>query len=234
MVVSSRAIVALGVGVLAAGILAGPSRGQQQDGALRKTTSQGAAPTGPAPATFGTIDMTAVFKGYDRVKVSGEEFKSAVMEKKKDLMKVMQQMQMESEMLAKMTPGSPDFKKHEEMITQLKAQSEAGRESAEREFALREAEMLATLYKEIQTMVARVAKHRSITYVLRISNDPVTGSDPNSAMTAINRSVVYADTSNDITGDVVRYLNHEYKQKGGVSPKASTSAAATGARPNGN
>ncbi len=55
-------------------------------------------PAGPpaAPATFGSIDMTAVFKGYDKVKVSGEEFKAAVMAKKKDLMGIMEQMQTES------------------------------------------------------------------------------------------------------------------------------------------
>ena len=171
--------------------------------------------------------MTAVFKGYDKVKVSGEEFKAAVMAKKKDLMSIMEQMKVESESLAKLAPGSTDAKKIEDKLTQLKASNEAGREQAEREFALREAEMLATLYKEIQSMVARVAKYRGMTYVLRVSNDPVTGSDPNSAMRAIERSVVYAESTNDITKDVVQYLNAEYKSKGGVSPKATSSTAPT-------
>jgi outer membrane protein len=178
--------------------------------------------------------MTAVFKGYDKVKVSGEEFKAAVMAKKKDLMSIMQEMQQESEILAKVKPGASDFKKHEDRITQLKAQNEAGREQAEREFALREAEMLATLYKEIQDMVARVAKWRGMTYVLRVSNDPVTGSDPNSAMRAIERSVVFAEPTNDITNQVVQYLNAQYKKAGGPSPKATSSVTPAAVKPTGN
>ncbi|WP_406700304.1 OmpH family outer membrane protein [Singulisphaera sp. Ch08] len=224
MVVSSRAVAAVSLGLIGVMALASSSQGQQQDVAVRKTTTQSAAGPAPAPATFGSIDMTAVFKGYDKVKVSGEEFKAAVMLKKKDLMGIMQQMQQESESLAKMTPGSSDALKIEDKLTQLKASNEAGREQAEREFALREAEMLATLYKEIQSMVTRVAKFRGMTYVLRVSNDPVTGSDPNSAMRAIERSVVYADTTNDITKEVVQYLNAEYsKSRGGATPKATSS-----------
>src|SRR5439155_3413285 len=110
-------------------------------------------------ALIGSVDMAVVFKGYDKVKVNSEEFKAAVMAKKNELMKFMAEAQQESEMLAKLTPGTVDFKKHEDRITQLKAQHEASREQYEREFTLREAEMLATLYKEIQAMVGRVAQH---------------------------------------------------------------------------
>jgi Skp family chaperone for outer membrane proteins len=237
MIVSSRAVVAAGLGVLGVGLLVGTSVGQQPDAAVRKAASQpqpAAAPKPPAPATFGSVDMGAVFKGYDRVKSSSEEFRAAVMGKKNELMKIQAEMQQESEKLAKMTPGSVDAKKIEDRMTQLKAQAEAGRESAEREFALREAEMLATIYKEVQTMVSRVAKHRGITYVLRISNDPITSSNPNSAMMAIERTVVVADPQNDITDEVIRYLNYEYKAKGGAEPKAAAGAAAAGTRPAGN
>ncbi len=97
--------------------------------------------------------MSAAFKGYDKVKAASEEFKAAAMAKQGELTKLMQEGQQEAEMLAKMAPGSPDYKKHEDRITQLKASLEAGREQAQRDFALREAEMLATIYNEIQDMV---------------------------------------------------------------------------------
>ncbi len=140
-------------------------------------------------------------------------------------MKFMTEAQQESEMLAKLAPGSVDYKKHEDRITQLKAQHEALREQSEREFTVREAEMLATLYKEIQAMVQRMARYRGMTYIIRVSNDPITGSNPNSAMMAIERTVVYADTSNDISNDVVYNLNLMYKAAGGTAPKASTPPA---------
>jgi outer membrane protein len=226
MVVSTRAIAAVGLGFLGMACLVGPTLGQQpQDPAVRKAATQATAPRAPAPATFGSVDMAAVFKGYDKVKVNSEEFKAAVLGKKNELMKFMSEAQQEQETLAKLTPGSIDYKKHEDRITQLKAQHEASREQYEREFTLREAEMLATLYKEIQSMVARVAQARGMTYIVRVSNDPVTGSNPNSAMMAIERTVVYADTRNDITSDVVFHLNREYKASGGTPPKPTTTGS---------
>ena len=154
------------------------------------------------------------------------------MAKKNELMKFMAEAQQEAETLAKLTPGSDDSKKHEDRITQLKAQLEAGREQAEREFTLREAEMIATLYNEIQTMVGRIAKYRGFAYVVRVSNDPITGANPNSAMAAIERTVVYADPRNDITNDVIYNLNREYKASGGTVPKGPpTAPAPAGRRP---
>jgi Skp family chaperone for outer membrane proteins len=229
MVVSTRGIVALGLGAIGLSVLAGQALAQQpQDPAVRKTATQATAPASapkpPVPATVGSVDIAAIFKGYDRVKVNSEEFKAAVMAKKGELMKIMTEGQQEAEMLAKLTPGSLDFKKHEDRITHLKAQSEATREQYEREFTMREAEMLATIYKEIQSMVSRVAKHRGFAYVVRVSNDPVTGQNPNSAMMAIERTIVYADPANDITNDVITYLNQTYKAAGGVAPKPATGA----------
>ncbi len=92
-------------------------------------------------------------------------------------------------------------------MTELKARHEAGREQAEREFTQRQAEMMATLYKEVQTMVARIAKWRKMNYVVKISNQPISGANPNSVMAAISSTIVYADPRNDITNDVIHNLN---------------------------
>jgi len=241
MVISSRAIVAMGLSAVGLGLLVGPSLGQQQDGGVRRTASPStAAATAPISPVIGTIDMDAVFKSYDKVKVSSEEFKAAALARKGDLQKIQADAQQEAEILAKLTPGTEDFKKHENRVTELKARFEAGRESAERDFASREAEAMATLYKEVQAMVARIAKWRKMTYIVKVSNQPISGSNPNSVMAAMANTMVYADPTNDITNDVVYNLNRIYKATGGPSVKASattppaTSAPAAGpAQPEG-
>ncbi len=235
MVVSSRAIVAVGLGLAGLGLMVGPTHGQQ-DNSVHRTASGSAtvaspAPKAPPPALVGWVDMAAVFKGYEKVKAQSEEFKAAVSVRQKELMKYTADAQQESEMLAKMTPGSVDFKKHEDKITQLKAQYEAGREQAEREFTLREAEMLSSLYKDISSMVGRVAQYRGFTFVVRVNNEPITGANPNAAMMAIERDVIYADPSLEITKDVVFNLNREYKAAGGGSAKATSSAPAPATTP---
>jgi Skp family chaperone for outer membrane proteins len=224
MVISWRAVVAMGLSAVGLGLLVAPSPAQQQqDGAVRRTASPSTAtPSAPVPPVIGTIDMDAVFKNYEKVKVSSEEFKAAALSRKGDLQKIQAEAAQEAEMLAKLTPGTEDFKKHENKVTELKARFEAGREQAERDFAGREAEAMATLYKEVQAMVARVAQWKKMTYIVKVSNQPISGSNPNSVMAAMANTMVYADARNDITNDVVFNLNRMYKATGGTPPKAAS------------
>lgn len=239
MVVSSRAVMAVGLALMGAGVLGLKASAQGIDPAVRKSAVQTGGATAAAkqvaaavPAVFGTVDIEAVFKGYDKVKAQQEEFKAAAMSKHNELLKFQTEAQEQASMLQKMTPNSVDAKKIEDRITQLKAQLEAGREQAQRDFALRESEMLATLYKEVQAMVGRIAEYKGMTYVIQVSNEPVSGSNPNSVMAAMAKTVVYADNRNDITKDVVYNLNRAYKAAGGTAPKAAAPAAA--ANPAGN
>jgi Skp family chaperone for outer membrane proteins len=230
MVVSSRAVKVFGLGLVAC--LAGSAFGEPppRDAGVRKTAAAAATPsTAPAPKALmptivGTVDIEAVLKGYDKVKTQQEEFKAAAMAKHQELLKLQTEGQEETSKLQKMTPNSVDAKKIEDRLTQIKAQIEAGQENAQRDFALRESEMLATLYKEIQSMVARVAEFKGMTFIVRVSNEPVAGSNPNSVMAAMSNAVVYANPGNDITKDVVHNLNLQYQAAGGVAPKATTPA----------
>lgn len=236
MVLSSRLIAALGLGAAGAVCLVSPIMGQgqpAQDRAVHRTAAAGTAPAAfkePVAPMIGTVDLEAVFKGYEKVKAQAEEFNAAAMAKKKDLMKIQTEMAQEAEMLGKLAPGSDDFKKRENHITELKAKMEAGREQAEREFSAREAESMATLYKEIQVMVQKIAETRRFNYIVRVSNQPITGSNPNSVMAAMSNTMVYSDPRNDITADVVHNLNKWYAAVGGRAAKPAGEAAA-GAQP---
>jgi len=231
MVLSSRLIVAMGLGAVGAALLAAPIQGQQ-DAAVRQTANTGAPKfQDPIPPVIGTIDLDVVFKNYEKVKVSSEEFKAQAMAKRNELMKLQNEAAAEMEMLGKLAPNSDDYKKHENNITELKARMEAGREQAEREFANKEAEAMATLYKEIQVMTARMAQARKMTYIYKVSNQPISGDNPNSVMAAMANPVVYADPRNDITNDVVHNLNKIYRASGGqpAQPAAPAGTAAAGA-----
>jgi Skp family chaperone for outer membrane proteins len=234
MIVSSRAVWTFGLGLVGLGAwaLVGPALGQQSDRAVQKSATQSGSATQAAPAqkaivppTIGTIDFDVVFKGYAKVDVLRKEFQTAAMAKKGELMKLMEEAQHEAELLQKMRTNSEESKKIENKISELKARHEAGRESAEREFSQREAELLATIYKEIQDMVRRVAQFKGFTYVVKVSNAPVSGTDPQSVMAAMANTVIYADTRNDITTEVVDYLNQYYRgATGGAAAKAAVAA----------
>jgi outer membrane protein len=212
----SRAVLALILGVAGIAGLASLSIGQ--DGNVQKASSAGSQGTQPRAlpaAVLGSIDMDAVFKGYEKVEFIRKQIEAEANLKKSELSKIMAQAQQIAKEMESLQPGSPDFKERDNKLTKLRVELDGAREQAQREFASREADALATIHKEIQAMVEAVAKYNHMTYVVRISSEPITGGDPNSVLAAMSRSVVYSDPSTDITGVVVRMLNKKYKENGG-------------------
>jgi outer membrane protein len=227
MPTSSRAIWALGLGLFGVTGLVASSTAQTGVG---QAAPKAAAPTGthPTPAVIASVDLDAVFKGYGKVKDSSELLKTDALNKQNDLMKISLEMKKLTEKMQQFQPGSSDQKKLESEFTKLKAQLEAEREQAQHDFAQREAEALGGLYKEVQTMVSRVAAKYGYTYVIKSSNEPVDGTDPNSVMAAMARSVIYADPSTDITQIVLFNLNKSYElQKDQAKGSSPAPAAAT-------
>jgi outer membrane protein len=230
MPTSSRAIWALGLGLFGVTGLVASSTAQTGVG---QAAPKAAAPTGthPTPAIIASVDLDAVFKGYAKVKDSSELLKTDALNKQNDLMKISLEMKKLTEKMQQFQQGSSDQKKLESEYTKLKAQLEAEREQAQHDFAQREAEALAGLYKEVQTMVSRVAAKYGYTYVIKSSNEPISGTDPNSVMAAMARSVIYADPSSDITKIVLFNLNKAYElqkdQAKATNPAAAPRRTAT-------
>ncbi|ADV61340.1 outer membrane chaperone Skp (OmpH) [Isosphaera pallida ATCC 43644] len=216
------------LGVVAIGpILQGDPLRAQQGGTATNANAAAQRKSALPPCVVATIDMDAVFKGYERVKVSSDEFKAAAMAEQQKLVKLTADIKAQVEKLSKLAVGSPDYKKLESEITEAQARHEALRQQAEREFSRREADSLAVLYKEIQDMAARVAQYRGFSHVVQISREPVSGSDPQRVFAAMGRTVVYSDPRFDITNDVILNLNHVYQQQS--APKPDPNAAQAGA-----
>jgi outer membrane protein len=241
MPMSSRATRALGLGLglLATATLVAQSQAQgPNDASVRKSSTQGASATTPGtapPMRVGTIDMQKVINDYKKYKFSGEQLKNAYIEKQGELNRVMAQMKQVNKEMEGLDPAGNDFKAKETRMTELKAEFEAKKEQAQADMTRREAEALATIYKEIHAMTERVAKFKGYNYIIRVSNEPVSGSDPNLVMSAIARAVVYADSTHDITDMVILNLNDSYEKQqaaeGNPPASAATSKPAAAAAP---
>jgi Skp family chaperone for outer membrane proteins len=225
---------ALTAGLSMAGCLAlaGHSSGQQDGGVQKASTSQPAAAARPGPAVIGTIDMDAVLKTYEKYKAQMESMKVDMLARQKDLMKIQEEGKQLGEMMSKFQPSSPDYKRIEKQFAQLKAQFQVANEQASSEFQQREADMLATIYNEVQGMTASVAKLHGMSFVVRVSREPVSGSEPNSVMSALARSVVFSDPVTDVTNEVVKYLNINYRRTtGAAAPKAAAATPPASTQP---
>ena len=157
MLRSTRATLAVGLCLVGVAGLVGRSFGQgrpgrpagRRHGRRPPRPPSRAAPAAASRPSIGSIDMDNVLKNYDKFKVATETIRAEALARHNELMKIATEAKQEQEKFQRMTPGSPDAKKCEDKITQLKAQFEAGRENAEREFTQKEAETMATIYNEI-------------------------------------------------------------------------------------
>jgi Skp family chaperone for outer membrane proteins len=233
MPMTSRAAWALGLGLglVGAAGLVGTSFGQgdrQVQKASNAATAAGARAPVP-PAIVGSVDMEKVFKDYEKVKFSSDQLKADAMKKQAELQEKAAGLKAIAKKMESFTPGSSDYKKEEERYTKLESELKTDNALAQRDFTQREAEALATLYKEVQDMVARVAMYKGMTYVVKVSNEPITGSNPESVMAGMARSIIYADKSTDITELVIYNLNEQYNKR--TQPARGATARPAAAAP---
>jgi Skp family chaperone for outer membrane proteins len=221
----------VGLTVLGVSGLVAQSFGQQKDPGVRPATTPPAsapgtaAPAATMPLLIGSIDVDRVLKDYDKFKVANETIRAESLERYNQLMKLANEGKQEQEKHERFTKGSPDQKRCEDRIIQLKAQIEALRENSEREFTQKEAETMATIYNEVAAMSRSVAKKHNMAFVVKYSDAPASGNEPNSVVAAMSRTILYSDPSVDITNEVILYLNHFYKQSGGPAPKPVSTTA---------
>ena len=231
MAISSRAGWALGLGMLGVAGLVSVSRGQG-DGAVQKTS--GTAPAGasanrPKEAVVGSIDLEAVFRGYEKVKFHMEGLQAEGMAKEGQLKGFMADARQTAKEMEQFQPGSTDFKTRSAKMTELKAKLESTKQTAEREMQERQIEIMGTFYKEVQAMTRAVAFQNGLTYVLRVSNEALDSANPEAVMAAMARPVVYADPTTDITRTVLYNLNLQYEKAGGQKAQAPVEDAGTAA-----
>jgi outer membrane protein len=215
-----RAALALGLGLVGLAALVTPTSGQ--DGNQRT-----AAPRTPArpPAVVGCVDIQAVLKAYHKVEFLNSQLETEVKLKTAELNKMMAEYQELAKQIEAFQPNSADFKNLDDKMAKLSSTIQVEKERAQRDLQLRQAQAIATIYREIQQMVAAVAKQNGMTYVLQVSNEPITDDNPDAVLAATMRSVVYADPAaqTDMTQMVINYLNTQYDK---AHPEAAAAAAA--------
>jgi outer membrane protein len=221
------------VGIISTGRAQAPaSPGTPPDApaASPATTAPAAAPAAaPSGMRIGAIDVERTFEKYEKARFIRHQILDDVKRKNDDLKRRMDEMQTRVQELQKLDPESADFRQREADVRRLKSEYEATRELHQSDLARREAELLASIYKDVQSMTDRVARFQKLQFVVKVTNSLPTGSDPNTVMAAMSHSVVYYDPTLDITNHVIYYLNDEYKKQGGtiVPPDAPVDNAAT-------
>ena len=188
-------------------------------------------PPRSAPAVIGTIDIDQVLKNYDKAKALDEKLKAEVMAAQSKLSKLMEEGRSLAEQLQRLKPGTPDFQKLSDQLSEIKAKLEAGKESEQAKMEQRVSESMTSILEDIKKITSQVARKHSMTYVVRISKAPVGGSDQRAVGMSMAEPVVYSDPMADVSDEVIQYLNYFYKASGGVAPSLVNTAGSAKADP---
>jgi len=186
----------------------------------------------PSVHQVGLIDMAFVFKNYDKFKASTEALQAdikAADDKAKAQVDAMKNLQ---EKLTSLTSGSADRQKVEADLIGMQTKLETFRKTSQLDFLRREADIYKTVYLEVAGAVEQYSKHYKYTLVMRFNRAPVESADnPQEIIQSMNRQVVYYRAQDDITDQILGYLNEQFKANGGSAAPAARATNAAGGNP---
>jgi outer membrane protein len=192
----------------------------------------GQAAERPTAHQVGLIDMAYVFKNYEKFKASTQDLQAnikAADDKAKAQVEAMKNLQ---EKLASLTAGSAEHQKVESDLIGMQTKLETFRKTSQLEFLRREADIYKTVYLEVAQSVEQYSKHYKYTLIMRFNRAPVeTAENPQEIIQSMNRQVVYYRTQDDITDQILGYLNEQFKANGGSAATATKPATAAGNKP---
>ncbi len=212
----------LTLSLLTLAVLATSSLAEAQE--KRQPTSRKAA-----ASSVGLIDMAHVFQNYEKFKVLREGLQAAVQESDAEAKKMAADFQALQKNLAEQSqqldPGSPEYENNERRLLDEKGKFEAWRAATQRKLARRETEMLKLIYSDVSKMVRLYAEHAQYSLVLRFNRKGVEDEmQPQQAIQAMNKNVIYHQNSNDITEIVLGQLNKQYEKSGGIQAQSAGSS----------
>lgn len=166
---------------------------------------------------FAVVDISYVFKNHRRFNGLMEQMKTDVEAAENTLRQERNDIAKREDALKQFQPGSPDFKRLDEEVTQAKANFNLKATKQRKEFLEREAKIYYQAYLEVNDAVKYYAQRNNLGVVMRFNGDPV---DPNvreDVLRAINKPIVFQNGV-DITPDILALVN---RGGGGTTPQAN-------------
>ncbi|QEG35016.1 OmpH family outer membrane protein [Bythopirellula goksoeyrii] len=168
---------------------------------------------------YGVVDVTYIFKHYQRFTTSMDNMKKAMESADGQLKSERDTIAEKEQVRTQYNPGAPEFKQIDEEIARLKAEFQLKAGKIRRDFLEREAQVYYSTYQEVSNAVQYYAQQHNIGMVLRFNGDAIDPNNREDILRAINKPVVFQNNV-DITPDILALLNRG-GTPGGTLPAAS-------------
>lgn len=174
-------------------------------------TAQGrTAPAGPTK--IGLIDMAKVFKDYDKFKALRENLKAEIQRSDSKAKQLNERVQSLATQMKEMKPGGPGYAQLEKQLLTAQGELAAYAKGEQRDLMRKESQIYKQIYIEVTQAVAKYAQIKGYTLVIRFSPKGAEQSEtPQAIVDSMNRQVIYHRPNDDITDNVLYFLNNQYK-----------------------
>ncbi len=170
------------------------------------------------PTAVAVVDVPAILDGLNEKDRLEADLQTAIKDSRakleeltKEAMALQEELDPENGILKQ---GSPEYIRALGRLIELQSQAKARSQVLEQTLSLQQGEMLRTLYEKIEAAITKIADRQGYDIVLLDdSTFPLSNPAPFNQTQGeiLNRSVIYAHDSTDITDDVVTLLNNEYQ-----------------------
>ena len=169
------------------------------------------------------IDLTYIFENHPGFQARRDAMRHEVEQAEEEVKVRREEMRKLAERLEGFRPGTPEYKQLEEELSRRSADLNVSTQLKKKDFLLSESKMYYTVYQEVLDEVRFYAERNGVNLVLRFNGDPIDTNKPEEVLKELNKSVVYYNTSIDITPIILEQL----KRRQGGAPLQGNRPAPT-------
>lgn len=174
---------------------------------------------GTSIGKVGLVDVGHIFTHYEKLKANRDALQEEMKTSDVKLKQYQDQAQAITEQLKSGTivKGSEQWTELEKQFTEINAKGQAEMSNLRREFIRKEVQMYKQIYDEVAFTVGQYAQARHYSLVLRYQRESEAEEaagieDPNQIMSRVNQLVVYHQDTDDITDEILKYMNEQYQR----------------------
>jgi Skp family chaperone for outer membrane proteins len=153
------------------------------------------------------VDIAFVFKNHAQLNATMENMKNEMKSIEENLKAKRDQITKMEEARNQMNAGTPDYKKLDDQLVEVKTKFNVDMDRLRRDLMERESKLYFTTYQQVTYTIAQYAKQRNIGLVLRFNGDQPDPTKPQDILKDINKPVVF-ENNVDITRDILAIVNN--------------------------
>lgn len=180
-----------------------------------------AAGAGKTPIV-GRVDMQKIMTELEEIKERQKEFTAFRDRLRGEVQGLDKKVGDAQEALKLLAEGTPEYDSKRDELERLTSQLRTEGEFAAQQVDRKKGAIYAAIFRKVTEAAPRFAKQSGIDLLLTddsVSEPPRSGTEAQITAVIVNRRVLHASESLDVTNDLLRFLDNEYRLAGGGAKK---------------